>query len=157
MESFSFGGWEHWNHGPLFYSSIMYICVQERASLCWSTNILRKKKYSAQQDDFLNSYKTNNGPMSFLPIDSRCTQRLTRLSSSCFVAHVSSESLRRSIVPLKQYSLAQSPLCSWSIQVQWLLVCREEVVLDPLNRNVFLSSLTTTKKLSRCRLAFSCT
>lgn len=132
------------NIGTMVPCSIHPSCtsVYKKELYYVEVQISLQKKYSAQQDDFLNSYKTNNGPMSFLPINSRCMQRFTRLSSSCFVAHVSSESMR-SIVPLKQYSLAQSLLRSWNFQVQWLLlVCWEEVVLVSLNGNVFLSSLT---------------
>lgn len=101
---------------------------------------LKGKKYG---DDFLNSYKTNNGPMSFLPINSRCMWRFTRLSSSCFVAHVSSESMR-SIVLLIQYSVAQSLWDSWKFAGSVRLGVLGGGCLVSLNGNVFLSSLWET-------------
>lgn len=110
------------------------------------------KKYSAQQDDFLNPYKTNNGPMSFLPINSRCTQRLTRLFSSCFVAHVSSESVR-SIVLLKQCSVARSLLWGWKFQIEWLLMSWKGAVLDALSGNIFFFKFPN-RNLGRCRSSF---
>lgn len=128
----------------LLYSSIVYICVQERLYYVEEQIFLGKKKYSAQQADFLSSQKTNNCPKSFPPINSRCRPRLTRLSSSCFVACVSSEPIRRSIVLLKQYSFAYSPLPGWNFQVPWLLEWWKGAVLVPLNSNTILSSLTET-------------
>ena len=57
----------------------MYICVQERLYYV-EVQIFLEKKYSAQQADFLSSQKTNNCPMSFPPINSRCMQRFTNFS-----------------------------------------------------------------------------
>ena len=127
--------------GLALFIHYVHLCTR-KTILCWRTNILRKKKYSAQQADFLSSQKTNNCPKSFPPINSRCRPRLTRLSSSCFVACVSSEPIRRSIVLLKQYSFAYSPLPGWNFQVPWLLEWWKGAVLVPVNSNMILSSLT---------------
>ena len=122
-----------WALAPLIHH--VHLCT--RKSYTMLKYRLRGKKYS---DDFLNSYKTNNSPMSFLPINSRCMQRFTRLSSSCFVAHVSSDSMR-SIVLLKQYSVAQSPWCSWKFSGPVGVGVLGGGCLVSLNDNVFLSSL----------------